>query len=370
MAKTCLVLTGGGARAAYQVGVLKAIASWYPRVHHSPFTIICGTSAGAINAVSLACYNSCFRLGVKKLEWLWARLHTERIFAAHWRGVTQHIGKQWVARLQSEHLAPLPFSLFDNRPLRQLLNQVVNYARLEKQIHQGSLDSIAITTSRYHDGHSVSFFQGHPQQVEWQSNKQHGVRALLQTEHLLASAAIPLLFPASQIGSQFYGDGSIHQLAPLKPAIQMGADKIMVIDLINKTHQHAKINHAPGLAQLGGHLMDTVFSDSLVADLCHMQRLNEFLANLSEESRANSTLRSIEHLHLSPQLPFEPLVEENYCHMPLAARQLLRMIGISPRQDAAITSYILFESDYIQSLIRRGFDDTMERETEIRNFLS
>nr|WP_087022954.1 patatin-like phospholipase family protein [Thaumasiovibrio subtropicus] len=370
MSKTCLVLTGGGARAAYQVGVLKAIASWYPRVHHSPFNIICGTSAGGINAVSLACYNSSFRLGVKKLEWLWARLHTERIFAANWSGVSRHIGRQWLSRMQSEHLEPRPFGLFDNRPLRHLLNQVVNYSKLEKQIHQGSLDAISITTSRYHDGHAVTFYQGNNKIANWRSSKQEGVRQLLHTEHLLASSAIPLLFPASRIDRHYYGDGSIHQLAPLKPAIEMGADKILVIDLINKSQRLNRPPKTPGLAQLGGHLMDTIFSDSLEADLCHMQRLNEFIASLSEESRANSTLRTIDNLHLSPQLPFEPLAEENYCHMPQAARLLLRMIGISPRQDAAITSYILFESDYIQSLIRRGFDDTIERETEIKKFLS
>nr|WP_086939052.1 patatin-like phospholipase family protein [Thaumasiovibrio occultus] len=368
MRRVCLVLTGGGARAAYQVGVIKAIALWYPRVHHSPFSIYCGTSAGAINAISLASYCSSFRLGAKKLEWLWSRLTTERIFAASFGGISNHFGRMLISRLQSDHYQNVPFGLFDNRPLRHLLRQVVNFERLEKQIHHGSLAALSVTASRYHDGRSVAFFQGHNQLNEWQSSNQIGVRTRLYPEHLIASAAIPLLFPATKLNNHYYGDGSVHQLSPLKPAVNLGADRILIIDLRPKKSPPSSTS-PPGLAQLGGHLMDTVFSDPLEADICHMHRLNNFLTQLTPAQQHASGLRHIEALHLRPSFSFEPLAEENYGLMPLSSRILLRMIGISPKQDAAITSYILFESDYIQSLIRRGFDDTMEREAEIKAFL-
>ncbi|WP_413110908.1 patatin-like phospholipase family protein [Thaumasiovibrio sp. DFM-14] len=370
MTKKCLLLTGGGARAAYQVGVMKAIASWYPRVHRSPFTLYCGTSAGAINAVSMACYASSFHLGAKKLEWLWGRLHTERIFAAHWPGVMHHLGRQGLSRLQGESGRQYPFSLFDNRPLRQLLKQVINYSRIEKQLHQQCLSGLSVTASRYRDGHSVSFFQGDPQCIEWQASKQEGKRTLLNTEHLLASSAIPLLFPASHIAGHYYGDGSVHQLSPLKPAIKMGAERILIIDLIHSSVAPVTTESPPGLAQLGGHLMDTIFSDSLEADLNHMHHLNTFIAGLSPQSRQDCPLKHIDALHLSPTRPFDTLARQYYCHMPLAARLLLQAIGISPKKDAAITSYILFEPNYIQALIQRGVEDTLERETEIRLFLS
>lgn len=170
--------------------MLKAISEWYPRVHHSPFTIYSGTSAGAINVISIASYASCFRLGVKKLEWIWSRLHSRRVFSASSYGMTSYLAGQWFARLQAEHHDRPPFGLLNNRPLRQLLNQVNNYERLEKQILAGNLEGISITVSSYKSGQSVSFFQGQKELKEWDRAKSKGRRSLITTEHLLASAAI------------------------------------------------------------------------------------------------------------------------------------------------------------------------------------
>ncbi|MCW8331356.1 patatin-like phospholipase family protein [Photobacterium sp. SDRW27] len=367
--KISLLLSGGGARAAYQVGVLKAIAEWYPRVHHSPFTIYCGTSAGAINVTSIACYASCFRLGVKKLEWIWSRLHSRRVFSASAYGMTSYLANQWFARLQADHHARPPFGLLNSRPLRQLLNQVNNYKRLEKQILAGNLHGISITASSYKSGQSVSFFQGQQELTEWDRAKSKGRRSLITTEHLLASAAIPLVFPATRIGQAYYGDGSIHQLAPLRPSLKMGADKILIIDLINQKLSQRDPTKAPGLAALGGHLMDTIFSDTLTADLEHLSRTNSLLQALPESEQKMLGMKIVDHIHLFPSQSFEPLAQENYCHMPPMTRALMRLAGISPKDDAAITSYILFEPAYINALIELGYQDTQEQETILRNFL-
>ena len=371
--KISLLLTGGGARAAYQVGALKAIAEWYPRVHHSPFSIYSGTSAGAINAISLASYASCFRLGVKKLEWLWSRLHSRRIFTTSALGTSGYLAKQGFARFQASHHDRPPFGLLNNRPLRQLLNQVNNYPRLEKQIAAGNLHGIAITASSYKSGHSVSFFQGHSSIPEWDRAKSKGRRTLIATDHLLASAAIPLVFPATRLGQSYYGDGSIHQLAPLRPSLKMGADKILIIDLINQQDSEPDHRQAPGLATLGGHLMDTIFSDTLAADLENLSRTNALLGELAHHpdpaSRHNG-MRQIDHIHLSPSQSFEPLAQRFYSHLPPTTRALMRLIGISPKNDAAITSYLLFEPAYIRALIQMGYDDTQEKESELRTFLN
>lgn len=367
--KISLLLTGGGARAAYQVGVLKAISEWYPRVHHSPFSIYCGTSAGAINAISIACYASCFRLGVKKLEWIWSQLHSRRVFSASAYGMTSYLAKQWFSRLQADYHERPPFGLLNNRPLRHLLNQVNNYERLEKQILAGNLHGISITASSYKSGISVSFFQGQKELTEWDRAKSKGRQTLISTEHLLASSAIPLVFPATRIGQTYYGDGSIHQLAPLRPSLKMGADKILIINLINQKINERDHTKAPGLASLGGHLMDSIFSDSLAADLENLSRTNTIYQALSEKERQQLKLKNVDYIHLEPSQSFEPLAQEYYCHMPPMTRALMRLIGISPKDDAAITSYILFEPEYINALIELGYQDALEQETILRNFL-
>ncbi|OAN13983.1 Patatin [Photobacterium jeanii] len=367
--KISLLLSGGGARAAYQVGVLKAISEWYPRVHHSPFTIYCGTSAGAINATSIACYASCFRLGVKKLEWIWGRLHSRRIFHSSPAGMLGYLGHQWFARMQADHHERPPFGLLNNRPLRLLLNQVNNYSRLEKQIMAGNLQGLSITASSYKSRLSVSFFQGQSRLNEWDRAKSKGRRAMINTDHLMASSAIPLVFPASRIGRTYYGDGSIHQLAPLRPSLKMGADKILIINLINQQLTSPDHTQTPGLATLGGHLMDTIFSDTLTADLEHLERTNKLLKTLSHAQRQQNRMKVVEHIHLSPSQSFEPIAQENYCYLPPMTRALMRMIGISPRDDAAITSYILFEPSYIKALIQLGYEDALSQEVTLRNFL-
>ncbi|WP_274166066.1 patatin-like phospholipase family protein [Enterovibrio gelatinilyticus] len=369
--KIALLLSGGGARAAYQVGVMKAISEWYPRVHASPFNIYCGTSAGALNATSLACHTSCFRLGVKKLSWLWSNLHTKHVFESSYQGMIHHLGKQAFARAQARYHCAPPFGLLDNRPLRNLLNKVLNFSKIEHQIMTGNLHGLAVTASNYQTSKSVTFYQGHKDIPTWTRSRAIGIKSQITTEHLLASSAIPIVFPASKIGHGFYGDGSVHQIAPLRPALKMGAEKVLIIDLAPKSHPTPNhIAPAPGLAMLGGHLMDAIFADTLSADLEHLDRMNNLVSTVDKTKADNLALRQVDAFHLSPSSPFEPLVERYYCHMPIAVRSLMRFLGISPSEDAAITSYLLFEPKYINHLIDMGYQDAQNRRSDLQNFLS
>ncbi|OOF10880.1 MULTISPECIES: patatin-like phospholipase family protein [unclassified Salinivibrio] len=368
--KIALVLTGGGARAAYQVGVLAAIAEWYPRVHTSPFTIYSGTSAGAINAVSLASYASSFRLGVKKLSWLWHRLDTSRIFASQPIGLLSHLASQTGQRFQSRYQPTSPFGLLNNRPLRELLNQTINFNKLNYQLLSGHLHGLSVTASNYQTGQSVSFFQGDTSILPWERARAVGRRSQLSTEHLLASSAIPFVFPASRIGHEFYGDGAIHQIAPLRPAIKMGAERILILDLTTGIRTAGNIDpSAPGLAMLGGHLMNAIFADTLSADLENLQRMNQIHLALNDAQRHQLGLRKVNVLHLRPSVPFEPVAKRFYRHMPFAARALLRFLGINASQDATFASYLLFEPAYLRQLIDIGYQDAQNHRSQILSLL-
>ncbi|UJF18883.1 patatin-like phospholipase family protein [Vibrio sp. SS-MA-C1-2] len=367
--KLGLVLMGGGARAAYQVGAMQAISQWYPRIHQSPFSIYSGTSAGAINATAIACYNSSFRLGVKKLHWLWSRLHSENILVSSPTGVSKHIMKQWLARVKADYYTPPPFSLLDNSPLLELLNEVVNYRRLEQQIATKQLDALAINTSSYYSGKSVCFYQGNEDIQPWDRPRAKGRRARINNEFLLASSAIPLIFPAQKLNQHYYGDGSIHQLAPLQPAIRMGAEKILIIDQTTSKLNKQRPQDPPGLAKISGHLMDAVFSDTLSADHDNLLKTNKLLAEMPKQVRKHASRKEIETFILSPSVSFDRYAVGYYPSLPPAVRGLLTLLGISPKDDAALTSYLLFEPDYIKALINIGFTDAMNRETELRAFL-
>ena len=205
--KTALLLTGGGARAAYQVGVLKAIAQQFPRSSKLPFQIISGTSAGAMNGIAMACYASCFHLGVKKLEWIWRNFHTSQVYYADYPRVFRQLLRGAFSAFQADYANKQPVSLFDNKPLRQMLTKVLDLKRIDRNIMGGYLSSFSVTASCYNNGDSITFFQSDKAQ-EWRRAKRCGQRTLLGVQHLMASAAIPLVFPTVRIHQQYFGDGS------------------------------------------------------------------------------------------------------------------------------------------------------------------
>lgn len=372
--KNALVLTGGGARAAYQVGVLSAIAKFIPRNHAIPFPILCGTSAGAINTTALGCYASCFQLGVKKLEWVWKNLDTSKIYYNDTRGVFGHIGKGMLASFQADYANKLPRSLLNNEPLRQLLNSVMNFKRIDNNILRGYLSATSVTASSYNTGNSISFFQANDTIKPWNRAKRCGQATQLNSEHLMASAAIPLVFPSIRIKNHHFGDGSVHQLSPLSPAIHLGAKRIFVIGVEQPKepiHPNENNPHPPTAATIAGHLLDSIFADTMSSDLERMSRINETLQLIPKsEKESIEGLKHIDSFIINPSHDFNAIALNYYNDLPLPVRLLLRSAGISNDSESSIISYLLFEKNFCTELIKLGFEDAMEKENQIKHFLN
>ncbi|MFB2761471.1 patatin-like phospholipase family protein [Shewanella xiamenensis] len=368
---TALVLGGGGARAAYQVGVLKALVQLYPRNHGIPFKIICGTSAGAINGTSIATHASCFHLGVKKLEWVWRHFETRKVYRATLPGVLKHLSKMALKGLQDDKVNTDAGSLLDNEPLRHLLNELIDFKRIDRNIRNGALTALSVDTSCYNNSRSVTFFQAARDIENWTRARRSGERRLLNTEHLLASSAIPMVFPSIKLNQAYYGDGSVHQLAPLSSPIHLGANKLLVINL-DSPHKHfpMELEYHPKTATIAGHLLDTIFSDTLNSDLERLERINHTLSLIPEESRAQLALHPIKTLVIKPSEDLSKIAARFYDDMPWAIKTLLGFFGIDRQSDSSIVSYLLFEKSYTSALIDLGYQDGMAHLDELKAFFN
>ncbi|NSM23832.1 patatin-like phospholipase family protein [Shewanella sp. ZOR0012] len=368
---TALVLGGGGARAAYQVGVLKALVQLYPRNHGIPFKIICGTSAGAINGTSIATHASCFHLGVKKLEWVWRHFETRKVYRATLPGVLKHLSKMALKGLQDDKVNTDAGSLLDNEPLRHLLNELIDFKRIDRNIRNGALTALSIDTSCYNNSRSVTFFQAARDIENWTRARRSGERRMLNTEHLLASSAIPMVFPSIKLNQAYYGDGSVHQLAPLSSPIHLGANKLLVINL-DSPHKHfpMELEYHPKTATIAGHLLDTIFSDTLNSDLERLERINHTLSLIPEESRAQLALHPIKTLVIKPSEDLSKIAARFYDDMPWAIKTLLGFFGIDRQSDSSIVSYLLFEKSYTSALIDLGYQDGMAHLDELKAFFN
>lgn len=368
--KIGLLLSGGGARGAYQVGVLKAIASFYPRNHSIPFPILCGTSAGAINSTALGCYASSFHLGVKKLDWIWRNMRTNKIYRSDFSHVSHHMFNNVTKWMRSDIYRNRPTSLLDNSPLRDLIDAMVPFDRLERNIAHGYLHALAITASSYQTGNSVSFFQGHPSIDNWKRSKRESLRGVLHTDHLMASAALPLVFPAIEVRQSFYGDGSIHQLSPLSPAIHLGAEKILCIGLDSPHDQPAHpVRKHPSASSIAGHMLDSIFADTLDSDIERAQRINTTLDLIPNDVQHNHDLRKIDTMLINPSIDINRLAHRHFDDVPWAIRRLMATIGVTRDSESSLISYLLFEQNYCKELIDAGFHDGMAKKQALKEFL-
>lgn len=366
-----LLLSGGGARAAYQVGVLKAIATLLPRNHSLPFPVICGTSAGAINATSLACFASCYHLGVRKLEWVWKNFHTHQVYDSNFTGVFGYLLRNYLQGLRSDDLQTRSKSLLNNQPLRQLLKQTLNFKRIDHNILSGHLKAISVSTSSYSSHDSISFFQSSDDLQSWNRAKRRGEKTTINVEHLMASAAIPMVFPSIKLEHEYFGDGSIHQLSPLSTPIHLGAENILVIGVEEPDkHQGSHFEHFPSNSAIAGHLLDTIFADTLNSDLERLERINGTLSLLTAKQRQSTELKEVNCLVINPSQGFNQIASQHYARLPLGIRTLLKSIGIKQDTESSLLSYLLFEGPFCQELINLGYQDGLEQQQKIKNFLA
>lgn len=370
---TALVLTGGGARAAYQVGVLQAINELLPEPRNNPFPIICGTSAGAINAVALACQADNFRSAVDNIARVWRHFRAGHVYRADALGIAAS-GARWLSTLAIGWLIHrAPRSLLDNSPLAQLLRQQLDFSGIDRAIGSGALRAVSVTASGYASGESVCFFQGAGDIAAWRRAERMGCRTRLSVEHLLASSAIPFVFPAQRIHREFFGDGSMRQLAPISPAVHLGAQRILVIGSGRMTEppdQRKKQFLYPSLAQVAGHAMSSIFLDSLSADVEQLERINQLLGRLPAEvtNSAGVPFRPIRTLVIAPSERLDDLATRYANALPRPVRLMLGGIGGTRRRGGALVSYLLFEPPYTRALMRLGHQDAMARREEIQAF--
>lgn len=367
-----LLLSGGGARAAYQVGVLKALTNFLPRNHNVPFPIICGNSAGAINATALACYASCYHLGVRKLEWVWKNFSTRQVYGSSVGDVFGYSMQNLFMRLKTTDAQKRPTSLLNNAPLRNLIRKTLDFKRIDRNILTGHLRAISVMASSYTSHDSIAYFQGETNITPWAREKRRGVSCILDVEHLMASSAIPMVFPPIKMNNEFLGDGSVHQLSPLSTPIHLGAEKILIVGVEQpeRVGRFSDMSHYPGSASIAGHLLDTIFADTLHSDIERLERVNQTLGLLSTKQLSQTGLKPIQYLVVNPSQGFNKMASRHFHRMPAGIKALLKLIGAADRSDATLLSYLLFEKEFCQELIELGYRDGLARQEEIRDFLA
>lgn len=374
--KRALILSGGGARAAYQVGVLQALANILPDNAPYPFPIICGTSAGAINATALACHPGTFKESVDALAQMWQDLTLDQIYRNGWWDIFKGIGLLGLSLFNEGVGQKRPLSLLDNSPLWHLLGSKIRLENIDKEIAKGKLLALSISAMGYTSGQTVSFFQGHPDLVGWSRYRRAGVPTRLRLEHLLASSAIPTIFPAVRINREFFGDGALRQLAPISPALHLGAESLFVIGVSgNRKSQHwgkrKPIRHSPSMAQIVGHLFNSAFIDAIEGDLEHLERLNELLSIIPEKDRqaAGLELRIVKNKVISPSRPVDAIAGRSVRYLPNSLRFFMRTIGATAKGGGATAaSYLLFANEFITELMELGYQDTMWEAASIKEF--
>jgi len=348
--KTALILGGGGARAAYQVGVLKAIAEFVPQGSKNPFPIVCGTSAGSINTVALASNASNFHEGVQKINHVWSNFELKQVFYVDAKNLFKRIFKWLWHSLGLGKSENGPSSLLDNQPLRELLN---NYISFES----------------YSSGESTTFFDGDANIEDWVRTHREGTRTKMSIDHLMASSAIPVIFPSVKLDDEYFGDGSMRQLSPVSPALHLGAQKILIIGLRlkdNKVDEKAAIKR-PSLGEISGYVLDTLFLNSLQSDVERMERVNKLIA---QKNNQDLNLKVIEHKIIYPSKDISDIALKHYKCLPRSFRIALKLLGLAKGNSRRFISYLMFSKTFCQEVIELGYQDALSQKTELVSFLA
>jgi NTE family protein len=332
--------------------------------------VITGTSAGAIVAANIAMYAAHFRTGAVTLERIWRNFHVDQVFRTDTPSMLG-AGVRWMAALLSVgRLASPPDSLFDNAPLRRLLERRIDFSRLREVLATGHLDALAISAAGYSSARSFAFYESRVHPAGDASPWSRGVRAELGIDHLMASSAVPFLFPPVRMHDEYFGDGAMRQVAPLSPAIRLGANRLFVVG-VRDDHKQAPRNLdatvTPSFGKLFGFMLDTLFMDSLHAGVAQLERLNRLVAQSSVPDPEG--LRHIDSLVFVPRADLGAIAARHARQMPRTVRALLRIIGAADSDGSELLSYLLFESGYTRELIALGYADTMARRDEVAALL-
>ena len=375
-ARIGLVLPGGGARGAFQVGVLRAIADMLAPGSTNPFSVISGTSAGAINSVVLASRARRFRVAVAELSRVWGGFRCGHVFKADSLSMFKSSARWFGAIVTGGTLVGMPTSLLDNSPLRSLLARNIRFPRIQDAIDHGYLDAVAVTAAGYTSARSTSFFQAATDSRQWTRTRRVGVRRTLSLDHLMASIAVPMIFPPVMIEGEYFGDGAMRQATPLSSAIHLGADRILVIGVRNETGVAGEADTQPippSLGQIAGYMLDTLFMDGLYSDLERMTRINELLDSVDapEQSGLMSRLRAIDTMIIVPSKDLRQVAVDHINEMPRSVRALLRGVGGRSDQGAnRLLSFLLFEQGYTNALMELGYADAMAVRDQLQQFMS
>ena len=386
--KIGLVLSGGGARTAYQVGVLKAVAELLPPEISDPFPIICGTSAGAINALALAgCHGSeyqcTFQSRIKKIESIWCGLEANNIYRSDLLGVLKNTLIMFFSIFNKSYTQEKPKALLDNTPLRQLLRQLIDFEAINESINNKRIKAVSITAVSYSDGKSVTFYDGEEELQPWVRSRRIGIRSKLTIDHIMASTAIPVMFPTVKIMGSYFGDGAIQQLKPISPALHLGANKIFIIGVNNNASnklpalndtKNLPIHDPPSSAKIIGHILNSAFVDAIDSDLetlRNINRLTEILPAETRKAEGISDLRPIKFLAISPSESIGALARNYFKELPLSMRLFFKIMGITTRSGGIeIASYVMFSKGFCSKLVELGYKDGLAKQKAIIEFLN